>query len=206
MRAAAYARVSTLLGQDPSNQLTGIKQFMSGRGLVLALEYIDLGISGAKERRPALDQMVKDARMGKFKFIVVSGIDRLARDTRHLLNLINELNHYGVAIISLRENIDFSTPVGQATLTILGAVAQLERSLISERIRTALAAKKLAAEKTGSGWRCGRRPVLTESLKNEIWHLRHQGVSVRKIAKQIGIAKSSVQRVLKDVPKKVEKN
>ena len=153
-------------------------------------------MSGAKERRPALDEMVKEARKGQFKIIIISGIDRLARDTRHLLNLINELNHYGVSIISLRENIDFSTPMGQATLTIFGAVAQLERELIRERIRNALAAKKLASERLGLSWRCGRKPKVDSSLSIRIIKLKEEGSSVRQIAKLVGVSKSTVQRVL----------
>jgi DNA invertase Pin-like site-specific DNA recombinase len=196
---------STLLNQDPQNQLEHIRKFSSARGFDLITEYVDLGISGAKEKREGLDQLVKDARKGLFKIIIISGIDRLARDTRHLLNLINELNHYGVSIISLRENIDFSTPMGQATLTIIGAVSQLERELIRERIRNALAAKKLVAERLGTNWRCGRKPKVNPSLEKRIYDLREVGTSVREIAKLVGISKSTVQRVISERPKKVEK-
>lgn len=196
MKAAAYARVSTLLNQDPELQLSHLRIFSDARGLTLAKEFVDQGVSGAKERRPALDAMIHEARLGKFKVILVVGIDRLARDTRHLLNLIAELNHYGVSIISLRENIDFSTPLGQATLTILGAVAQLERELIRERIKNALAAKKLTAERTGSNWRCGR-PSLDKKLLEQVVELRSRGNSIRSIAKELGIGKSSVERKLR---------
>jgi DNA invertase Pin-like site-specific DNA recombinase len=96
---AIYARVSTLLNQDPNNQIIPIKQFAESRNLKIVHEYVDRGISGSKERRPGLDQLVKDARSGKFKVLIVYSIDRLARDTRHLLNLINELSHYGVNLI-----------------------------------------------------------------------------------------------------------
>lgn len=199
-KAAVYARVSTLLGQDPEIQTSQIKQFTDSRGFTVAGVYIDKGISGSKERRPGLDKMVKDARMGRFNVIVIAAIDRLARDTRHLLNLICELNHYGISVISLRESIDFSTPVGQATLTIIGAVAQLEKELIRERIKNALAAKKLAAEKTGSGWRCGRPVKVNPDVKKAVFELRAAGVSIRNIAKRLQIAKSSVQRVLAERP------
>lgn len=204
-KAVAYVRVSTLLQQEPQNQLEHIRKFASARDFELANEYVDIGISGAKERRPELDRLVKDARKGLFKIIIIAGIDRLARDTRHLLNLINELTYYGVFIISLRENIDFSTPMGQATLTILGAVAQLERELIRERIKSALAAKKITAEKLGTNWRCGRKPKINSSIEKRIYELREIGTSVREIAKLVGISKSSVQRVLSERPAKVEK-
>lgn len=202
----AYARVSTLLGQDPEIQLSQIRTFAAARNFNLVESYVDQGISGSKDRRPALDKLIKDARAGKFSLLVIVAIDRLARDTRHLLNLICELDHYGVAVISLRESIDFSTPMGQATLTIIGAVAQLERELIRERIRNALAAKKLAAEKSNTAWRCGRPQKINALVIQQISDLRAKGVSIRKIAKQLGIAKSSAQRFLATVPIKVEKS
>jgi DNA invertase Pin-like site-specific DNA recombinase len=201
IKAVAYARVSTLLNQDPQNQLSHIRQFSEARGFSLEREFVDQGISGSKERRPSLDEMVREARRGKFKIIIISGIDRLARDTRHLLNLINELSHYGVSIISLRENIDFSTPMGQATLTIFGAVAQLERELIRERIRNALAAKKMAAERLNLNWRCGRTPKINTEICSRIKILKEQGQSIRQIARAVGLSKSTVDRVLKSVPK-----
>lgn len=204
--AVGYVRVSTLLNQDPQNQITSLEQFALARGFKLLRIYIDEGVSGSKERRPALDEMISDARRGKFKILMVTGIDRLARDTRHLLNMINELSHYSVALVSLRENLDFTTPVGQATLTILGAVSTLERELIRERIRTALAAKKILAEKTGNGWRCGRKSIITAAIVNQVMGLKDQGVSVRNIAKQVGLAKSTVQRITAEaVPTKVPK-
>jgi DNA invertase Pin-like site-specific DNA recombinase len=195
--AVVYARCSTLLAQDPESQLVHLRQFVQARNFELVSEYVDMGISGSRERRPALDEMVKSARLGKFKVIVVAGIDRLARDTRHLLNLLEELRGYGVSVISLRENIDFTTAMGQAALTIFGAVAQLERELIRERIKNALAAKKLAAEKTGSGWRCGRPTVVTKDVEVAIYKLRRHGQSLRQIAKSVGVAKTTVIKILK---------
>lgn len=209
IRAAAYARVSTLLGQDPENQLVGIRQFAEARGFQLEQEYIDKGVSGAKESRPALDALIRDARMGKFKVLVVAGIDRIGRNTRHLLNLIHELNGYGVALVSLRESIDFGSPMGQATLTILGAIAQLERELIRERIRSALAAKKAAAAKSGKAWRCGRPEAATPDLIEQVQALRDKGLSIRAIEKHLEgrISRTTIQRVLKGTgcPERVKK-
>jgi DNA invertase Pin-like site-specific DNA recombinase len=199
IKAVAYARVSTLLGQDPENQLVSIRQLGQSRGFDLVEEYVDRGISGSKDRRPALDEMVKAARAGKFKILLIYSIDRLARDTRHLLNLINDLSHYGVSLISIRESIDFSTPMGQATLTILGAVAQLERELIKERIKTALAAKKLMAQQNKTNWRCGRPIVVTDQIENRVHELRLKGHSIRAIARMLEISKSSVERALKSL-------
>jgi DNA invertase Pin-like site-specific DNA recombinase len=195
----AYARVSTLLGQDPQHQLVPIKAFADARGFKLVDEYIDIGISGSKERRPELDRLISDARRGKFKIVICAALDRLGRDTRNLLNLLHELNRYGVSVISLRENLDFSTAIGQAALTILGAISQMERQFIGERIKTALAAKKLTAKKTGSGWRCGRKSVATNELVAEILHLRGQGLSIRAIEKALSprVSRPSISRILK---------
>lgn len=198
VKAVAYARVSTLLGQDTENQLVGIRELAKNRNFLLTTEYVDEGISGKSEKRPSLDRLVKDARMGKFQIIIIYSIDRLGRSTKHLLNLLDELRHYGVSIISIRENMDFSSPTGQMALTMVAAVAQLEAQLISERIKTSLAVKKAIAQNSGSNWRCGRPPI-TEDTKQMVLHLRKQGLSIRKIASTLGnISKSSVNKILKD--------
>jgi DNA invertase Pin-like site-specific DNA recombinase len=191
--AVAYARVSTLLKQDPDHQLVPIRQVASGRDFKLTKEYVDR-ISGSTDRRPALDQLIKDARLGKFQVLIVYALDRLARDTRFLLNLIHELDGYGVTLISLRETIDLGTPIGKAVVQILGAISELERNLISERIKTALAVKKLTSNETG--WRCGRPTKVTSDLANEIIRLKNSGLSIRQIARKLSISKTSVLRVV----------
>lgn len=206
IKAVAYARVSTLLGQDPEHQLISIRQLALARNFDITVEYVDKGISGTKDRRPGLDELVKAARAGKFKILLIYSIDRLARDTRHLLNLIHELNHYGISLISIRESIDFSTPMGQATLTILGAVSALERNLIAERIRTALAAKKLIAQQNNSTWRCGRPSILNEQVIARVRELRTKGHSIRNIARMMEISKASVERAIKAAALKPMKN
>ncbi|MDC1174205.1 recombinase family protein [Bacteriovoracaceae bacterium] len=205
VKAVAYSRVSTLLGQDPELQLVRIREFAKARNFDLQLEYVDKGISGAKEKRPALDDLILHARQGKFKVLIVTGIDRIGRNTRHLLNLIHELAGYGVSLISLRESLDFTTPMGQATLTILGAIAELERELTRERIRTALAAKKLSAQELGIEWRCGRPPATDDKLKDRIVSLRKKGLSIRAIERKLDgkVSRTTIQRILKKlgVPK-----
>jgi DNA invertase Pin-like site-specific DNA recombinase len=195
IKAVAYARVSTLLKQDPEHQLVPIRDVARNRGFHLADEYVDR-ISGSTDKRKELDRLVRDARMGKFKVVVVYALDRLARDTRFLLNLLHELDGYGVTCIFLRESIDLSSPIGKAVLQILGAIAELEKNLISERIKTALAVKKLTAEKTGSGWRCGRKP-LADQVVAQVKQLRVDGHSIRDIAMRLGIGRTSVERILK---------
>lgn len=193
VRAVAYARVSTLLKQEPEHQLVPIRNVAQNREFTLVDEYIDR-ISGTADKRKALDQLVKDARMGKFKIVIIYALDRLARDTRFLLNLLHELDGYGITLISLRENIDLSTPVGKAVLQILGAISELERNLISERIKTALAVKKMTAGETG--WSCGRKP-LSKEIADQVIDLRAKGLSIRNISKQLNIGKTTVERVLK---------
>jgi DNA invertase Pin-like site-specific DNA recombinase len=199
IKAVAYARVSTLLGQDVENQLTGIRELASNRDFQLINEYIDEGISGKTDKRPGLNTLVRDAKLGRFKVVIIHSIDRLGRSTKHLLNLLDELRHYGVSIISIRENLDFSTPTGQMALTMIAAVAQLEAQLISERIKTSLAVKKAVAQSNPSStWRMGRPPI-DNITKDKVRELRKSGLSIRKIASTLGnISKSSVEKILKD--------
>lgn len=206
-KIALYARVSTLLGQDPENQLIHLRQMAQGRGFEVVGEFVDKGISGAKERRPALDEMLKQAKQGKFQHIGVTALDRLGRSTKHMLLMMEEFRHLHVSLISMREGIEMNSPIGQLIMTVISSIAQLERSLISERIKNALAAKKIAAAATGNGWRCGRVPVIGEEIEKQIVDLRRESYSIRQIAKKLEIGKSTVQRVLKELsqePTKIE--
>lgn len=193
LKAVAYARVSTLLKQEPEHQLVPIRNVVANREFQLVGEYVDR-ITGSSERRKELDRLIKDARLGKFKIIIIYALDRLARDTRFLLNLIHELNGYGVTLISLRESIDLGTPVGRAVLQILGSIAELEKNLISERIKTALAVKKVTSLETG--WRCGRSP-LPQDIVAQVKVLHTKGLSIRAISRELSIGKTSVERILK---------
>lgn len=197
VKAAAYARCSLVIsrGQDPENQLVPIREFAKARGFEITKEYTDF-ISGAKDRRPSLDQLIRDVRLGKCKVIIVYAMDRLARDVRFMLNLLAELDSYGCHVIFIREAIDFGTPIGKACLAILSTISQLERDLISERIKTALAVKKLAAEKSGSGWRCGRKPVDPEKVE-QAKALLAKNKSIREVAQIVGLGKSTVERIKK---------
>lgn len=195
--AVSYSRVSTLLGQDPMNQLIPIRNLAKSRDLTIIEDYIDVGVSGSKDRRPGLDRLVQDAKDKKFSHLIIYSLDRLGRNSRHLLNLINELNNFGVVIISIRESIDFSTPIGQATLTILSAIGQLELALISERIKTALASKKQYAKENNLVWSCGRPKVLTDEIENQIIALKAKGLSIRAIARLTKVSRGSVDRTIR---------
>jgi DNA invertase Pin-like site-specific DNA recombinase len=206
IKAVAYARVSRLLGQDPKLQLIGIRQYAEARGYDLICEYLDEGISGSTERRPSLDRLVADARHRKFDVIVTAALDRLSRSTKHFLNLFDELQHCGVAIVSLRENLDFTSPMGKMVATVLASVATLERQIISERIKTSLAAKKIEAKASGSGWRCGRPCKVNPELIDAVQKLRASGTRIRQTAKALGVSKSTVLRICRELQNPIPEN
>src|SRR5712675_585438 len=136
MKAAIYARVSTL-DQEPENQLAEVRRYVRARGWT-AVEYVDRVVSGAKDRRPALDQLVTDARRRRFDIVVCWRLDRLGRNLKHLITLLEELQVLGVAFVSLAEGIDATTPAGKLQMHILGAIAEFERERIRERVLAGL--------------------------------------------------------------------
>lgn len=148
--AVLYARVSTKNnGQNPETQLIALRDYASNRGLTIVKEYVDHGVSGAKERRPQLDALMADARKGKFDAVLVWKFDRFARSTRHLVQALEEFQSLGIHFVSLTESIGTSTPMGRMIFTVLVAVAELERSLICERVASGLArARKQGKQQT----------------------------------------------------------
>jgi DNA invertase Pin-like site-specific DNA recombinase len=150
VKIALYARVSKAhTHQDPEAQLQPLRAMCAARGWTIAHEYVDHGWSGAKESRPALDELMADAGRGlrDFEAIACWKFDRFARSTRHLLRALETFQNLGISFISLTEAVDTSTPYGKLVFTILGAVAELERSLIAERIRNGM--RKTGAKKPG---------------------------------------------------------
>lgn len=198
LRAVVYARVSTLLGQDPENQLVPIREYVKHRGFELVGEYVDHGISGTRERRPALDRLAVDVKNRKCDIVVVAALDRLGRSTKHMLTLLEEWNHVGVSLVSLREGIAFDTPTEKMIFSVLTSVAALERAIISERIKISLATKKLAAQKAGSDWRCGPKAKVTDELTARVTALRARGLSIRQIERELSksVSKTSIFRML----------
>src|SRR6476660_7960258 len=136
MKAAIYARVSTL-DQEPENQLQELRRYVQARTWT-AVEYVDRGVSGAKDRRPSLDQLVSDARRRRFDVLVCWRLDRLGRNLKHLITLLDELQALGIAFVSLAEGIDATTPAGKLQMHILGAIAEFERARIADRVRAGL--------------------------------------------------------------------
>src|ERR1700732_1268 len=134
-RGALYSRVSTHHGQNPELQLRELREYAEARGLTIVQEYTDVGFSGSKDSRPALNQLMADARRRRFDSVLVWKIDRWGRSLKHLVTSLAELDAYGVAFVSLRDSLDLGTPSGRLMMQLLGAMAEFERSLIQERVR-----------------------------------------------------------------------
>jgi len=149
-RLAIYARVSTTNhGQDAGLQTRELRQFGEARGWTLTGEYIDVGISGAKDSRPELNRLMADAHKRRFDVVVVWKFDRFARSVSHLLRALETFEALGIEFVSLSEQLDTSTPTGKMVFTVLGAVAELERSLIAERVRAGLRNAKAKGKRLG---------------------------------------------------------
>jgi DNA invertase Pin-like site-specific DNA recombinase len=187
MRAAIYCRVSTL-DQHPETQLLDLQQLASQRGFEVLKVYTDHGISGTRARRPGLDEMLADARRGRFQVLLIWSFDRIARSTRHLLEVLDELSHLQIQFISFREALDTTGALGRAVTVIIGAVAELERSLIIERVRAGMRRARL------EGRRIGRKPLDLDTAG--IIGDRARGLSLRKIAKAHQVSTATVRRVL----------
>ena len=187
LRVAVYARVSTLgKGQDTEVQLRELRQFAQARGWQIVGEYTDAGISGTKEQRPQLNALIADAHRRKFDAVAVWKFDRFARSVSHLLRALETFNALGVAFVSLSESLDTSTPAGKMVFTVLGAVAELERSLICERVRAGLRNAR------AKGKRLGRPKKVLDVAR--IGELRKRGRSWRKIARQMECSARTARR------------
>jgi DNA invertase Pin-like site-specific DNA recombinase len=186
-RAILYMRVSTV-DQHPETQLHDLRQMAAQRGYEIVQEYTDR-ISGVKAKRPGLDQMMADGRRGRFDVVLVWACDRIARSTRHFLEVLDDLNRLNIEFVSFREQIDTGGPLGRAIVIIIGAIAELERSLIVERVRAGMRRARL------EGQRIGRAPLILDSLA--IQQDRQRGQSIRQIAKGHSVSTATIQRVLR---------
>jgi len=180
MTTAVYARVSTH-DQNVENQLIELRAYAGRRGWSV-VEYADRGISGAKDSRPALDALMRDAKLRKFDALLVWRLDRLGRSLRHLIVTLEELHHLGIAFVSLGEGIDTSTPAGRLQLHILGAMAEFERARIAERVRLGLSRAKAQGKRLGRP----RRRVSDRELEATA------SLSLRQAATVLGVSKSFV--------------
>jgi DNA invertase Pin-like site-specific DNA recombinase len=149
-RCVLYARVSTNNGQqDPDMQLCELREYAQHRGLQIVEEYTDNGVSGSRESRPSLNRLMADAQQRKFDVLLVWKLDRFARSLKHLVNALAQFEALGVAFVSLRDNLDLTTPSGRLMFQIIGAMAEFERELIRERVKAGLKNAKTKGAKLG---------------------------------------------------------
>jgi len=186
-RVALYCRVSTNHGQDPELQLQELREYAASRGWKIMQEYVDQGVSGSKDSRPALNRLMSDAHQRKIDAVLVWKLDRFGRSLRHLVNALAELEALGVAFISLRDNLDLSTPSGRLMFQIIGAMAEFERSLIQERVKAGLRNAK------AKGQRLGRPRADVDEA--EVEALRGSGASWRVVAEKLGVGVGTVHRI-----------
>ncbi len=184
---ALYMRVSTV-DQHPETQLHDLRAMAQQRGFEIVAEYTDR-ISGTKARRPGLDDLLRDARRGRFQVVLVWASDRIARSVRHFLEVLDEFNRLNVEFVSFRENLDTGGPLGRAIVIIIGAIAELERNLIIERVRAGMRRARL------EGRHIGRRPIEIDRVA--VLRDRTRGDSLTDIAKTHRVSRATVSRLLK---------
>ena len=198
MRVAIYARVSTSNhGQDIGMQTRELREYCDRRGLEITGEYLDSGVSGAKDSRPELNRLMADAKQRRFDTVCVWKMDRFGRSLRHLVNALADLESLGVSFVSLKDNLDLSTPSGRLMFQIIGAMAEFERALIQERVKAGIRNAR------AKGKRIGRPRVAVDAAR--IARLRAQGLSWPKIAAELGLSVGTVyqaSRSLSRIPVK----
>jgi len=187
-RAVLYTRVSSI-DQHPETQLCDLRPLAAARGYEIVGEYTDT-ISGSKAKRPGLDRLMADARRGRFDVVLVWAFDRVARSVKHFLEILDDLNHLNVEFVSFRENIDTGGPLGRAMVIIVGAIAELERSLIVERVKAGMRRAKL------EGRQIGRSRI--DMNREQIVRDRRSGMSLTQVAKRHNISRASVCRLMKE--------
>jgi DNA invertase Pin-like site-specific DNA recombinase len=180
-------RVSTNLGQTVENQRIELLQYVEARGWTVYREYADEGVSGAKDRRPALDGLVQDAKRRRFDVLVCWSLDRLGRSLKHLIVLLDDLHALGVGLISVREGLDWTTPSGRLQAQLLAIIAEFERSRLAERIKAGLQRVRIQGKRLGRP-RIRLSPATIEAAS---------GLSSREAAKLLGVSRSTVQRRIK---------
>jgi DNA invertase Pin-like site-specific DNA recombinase len=182
MKAAIYARVSTL-DQEPENQLTELRRYVAARGWT-ATEYVDKGVSGTKDRRPALDRLLADARRRRIDAVICWRLDRLGRSLKHLVVMLDELQSLGVGFVSLNEGIDATTAAGRLQMAVLAAIAAFERDRVVERVKAGLERAKAQGTRLGRP----RRRFNPERLAEVA------GLPVREAARRLRVPRSTFQR------------
>lgn len=187
--AVLYARVSTP-EQHVETQLCDLRKFAEQRGYEVVAEHIDVGVSGTKARRPGLDALMKDARKHKFDIVLVAAFDRMARSTKHFLQVMDEFDDLGIEFISRRENIDTSGAMGRLFCTLISCISELEVDLIKERIRAGMRRRKL------EGFKLGRQPLDVNHAA--LVRDRLVGMSLTDTARKYGVSRASVVRFVRE--------
>jgi DNA invertase Pin-like site-specific DNA recombinase len=198
MRVAIYARVSTNNGQDPGMQTRELREYCQRRSWEVEGEYVDAGVSGAKERRPQLDALLAACRKRRVDAVVVYRYDRFARSLRQLVNALEEFRSLGIEFISLHEGVDTSTPNGRLVFGIFASIAEFERELIRDRVKSGIAAARSKGKRLG-------RPRVSLDLAR-IASLRASGRSWPQIAKALGLSVGTVYQAaerLSKIPAKI---
>ncbi len=186
-KVGIYCRVSTQ-DQSTDSQLLDLRRYAADRGWEVYREFCDNGVSGSVDSRPALNALMDAAKKRRFDSVLVWRFDRFARSTTHLLLALDQFRNLGIDFVSYQENIDTSSPLGSAIFTIISAVAQLERDIIAERVKTGLRRAK------ENGKRIGRPEISVD--EGEIRRLRAGGRSLREIAPQVGISHTKVAQII----------
>ena len=187
-KAAIYARVSTP-DQHVETQLYDLRKLAAQRGFAVVREYCDRGISGSKAKRPGLDTMMADAQRKEFSVILVAAFDRIARSTKNFLQIVDELHELEIEFISAREAIDTSGPMGRMFITMIGSIAELEKSILVERIKSGMRRARM------DGRRLGRAPLDVD--RNAIVRDRVSGLSLTQTAKRHKVSRATVVRLVK---------
>ena len=188
-KAAIYARVSTP-DQHVESQIYDLRDLAGKRGYTVIREFQDRGVSGSKSKRAGLDAMLASARRREFDVLLVAAFDRIARSTKNFLEIVDELNELGIEFVSAREAIDTSGPMGRMFITLVGSIAELERSLITERIRAGMRRVRL------EGGRLGRAPLNIDH--DALVRDRLAGMSLTNVAKKYGVSRASVVRFVRE--------
>ena len=188
MRAALYARVSTD-GQSTQNQLRELREVAKRTGWQVAGEFVDHGVSGSTDRRPALDKLMRGATRRDFDIVMAWSVDRLGRSLQHLVGFLGEIHDKGVGLYLHQQGIDTTTPAGKAMFQMCGVFAEFERAMIQERVRAGLKRARAAGKVLG-------RPKVGPKVEQAILSARKRGMGIRKIATELGVGVSVVQRVV----------
>lgn len=188
-KAAIYPRVSTP-DQQVETQLYDLRKLAAQRGFEVSREYCDRGVSGSKARRPGLDALMADARRGEFSVLLVAAFDRVARSTKNFLEIVDELHDLGIEFISAREAIDTSGPMGRMFVTLIGSIAELEKSILVERIRAGMRRARM------EGQRLGRAPLNVDH--DALVRDRLSGMSLTDVARKYRVSRASVVRFARE--------